>query len=119
MFVGVIFSVKYTFFGHIHSVMLIRSNDYSSQWWSLLVFSYFSVEGKYTLDSQNNFDEFLKAMGKQVFMVIILLKLWVLELDIDFNFLFHRKKVNNQLGKGSMNSAFTTLANLLWLSYIG
>ena len=30
MFVGVIFSVMYKFFDHIHSVMLIRWNDYSS-----------------------------------------------------------------------------------------
>ena len=30
MFVGVILSVMNKFFGHIHSVMLIRSNDYSS-----------------------------------------------------------------------------------------
>ena len=30
MFVGVIFSVMHKFFGHIHSVMLIRSKDCSS-----------------------------------------------------------------------------------------
>ena len=30
MFVSVIFSVMFKFFGHIHSVMLNRSNDYSS-----------------------------------------------------------------------------------------
>ena len=30
MFVGVIISVMYKFFGHIHSVMLIRSNDLPS-----------------------------------------------------------------------------------------
>ena len=31
MFVGVIFSVMYKFFGQIHSVMLIRSNDLPSK----------------------------------------------------------------------------------------
>ena len=54
MFVGVMFLVKYKFFGHIHSVILNQSNEYSS---SKTVFNLFFMQieslpsGQYTLFS--------------------------------------------------------------------
>ena len=46
MFVSVMSSVMYKFFGHIHSVMLIRSNDYSSL--SVNIFNFWSLKAGVT-----------------------------------------------------------------------
>ena len=62
MFVGVIFSVMFKFFGHIHSVMLNWSNDYSSK--QVVYFQFFRV----SQSIHNIFSEYVLANKKPVIL---------------------------------------------------